>query len=115
MTDAPDNIWVTSGPGLVYPTWRDTAPRSDWPLADSYTHYRLATLPRPEDAARIAALEEANARLREENERLREALAAIAEDFVPDHPRDAGLALDEMRDAIRAALSTPTDAKGGPR
>ena len=39
-----------------------------------------------------------------EIERLRAAFARIADDFVPDHPRDAMQALDEMREAIRAAL-----------
>lgn len=36
---------------------------------------------------------------------LRDRVRMIAEDFIPDHDADAPMALQEMRDALRAAIS----------
>jgi len=67
MTDAPDaeNIWAKGDWINPYDlaTWIDFVPLPGWSDAYGYTHYRRADLPHPDDAARIAALEEANARL----------------------------------------------------
>jgi hypothetical protein len=61
MTE-PANIWIDfMAANRAYAAY-DEPPETD--TQDSRTPYRRATLPRPDDAARIAALEEANARLR---------------------------------------------------
>lgn len=50
--------------------------------------------------------------VRAEMEKVLDALDAIADDFNPDRPSDAYLALEEMRDAIRA-LRAAMSAPGG--
>ena len=63
MTDAPDMIWTSKcGRALVtdQTRWADDVP------------YRRADLPRPEDAARIAELEAALAKMRRSRDRYRE-------------------------------------------
>ena len=66
MTDAPDEIWIdwsaSDSEAMPASILAHTA-RSRQQAAHSSVLYRRADLPHPDDAARIAALEEANARL----------------------------------------------------
>ena len=61
MTE-PANIWIDFMAANRAHAAYDEPPETD--TQHSRSHYRRADVPRPEDAARIAALEEANARLR---------------------------------------------------
>jgi hypothetical protein len=108
MVNAPERIWAFYAPEIA-----DDNNGATIVAYETVQHggqpYRRADLPRPEDAARIAALEEANARLRE-------ALAFYADEGGDGYdacPTNYGLSMEvgkiikDCGQIARAALEAP--------
>jgi hypothetical protein len=66
------------------------------------------------DLVSLRATAEELVRVRAENARLRAEIARIADDYHPDHPRDNGQALAEMREALGHVLANTESAKAIP-
>lgn len=86
LTATYSGWWLSLGTGTVHV--KDRANVTMMTVSDSEAARRICTY----------------RGLEAENAKLRERIAAIADDFHPDRKEDAPLALQEMRDALSAAL-----------